>query len=153
MVDRYVQLPAHIGQSELAWKVSGNLVDHLPSLPGRAAGGHAGDTIAGEMLEHQLVEGAFDEHERQSLPDLICAIETLLTATHLDILGRGAGASGNTVQLRRMGGKEDNEAVPMAYLCQEPSQERTCLMRLTIPENGCDDKVCHQIDLGMLLRA
>lgn len=23
-------------------------------------------------------------------------------------------------------------------------------MRLTIPENGCDDKVCHQIDLGML---
>ena len=23
-------------------------------------------------------------------------------------------------------------------------------MRLTIPENGGDDKVCHQIDLGML---
>src|SRR5215472_14386912 len=26
----------------------------------------------------------------------------------------------------------------------------TCLMRLTIPENGQDDKVCHQIDMGML---
>lgn len=23
-------------------------------------------------------------------------------------------------------------------------------MRLSIAENGCDDKVCHQIDLGML---
>ncbi len=40
----------------------------------------------------------------------------------------------------------------MAYLSHETSQERTCLMRLTIPETGCDDKVCHQIDMGMLLR-
>jgi hypothetical protein len=59
----------------------------------------------------------------------------------------------NTVQIRRKGGKEDKEAGPLAYLSQETVQERTCLMRLTIPENGEDDKVCHQIDLGMLLRA
>src|SRR5262249_20677494 len=26
----------------------------------------------------------------------------------------------------------------------------TSLMRLTIPENGLEDKVCHQIDLGMV---
>ncbi len=38
----------------------------------------------------------------------------------------------------------------MAYLSHETFQERTCLMRLTIPENGEDDKVSHQIDLGML---
>jgi hypothetical protein len=49
-----------------------------------------------------------------------------------------------------MGGKEDKEAVHMAYFSHEESQERTCLMRRTIPENGWDDKVCHQIDMGML---
>src|SRR5205823_12523704 len=47
----------------------------------------------------------------------------------------------NTVQIRRKGGKEDKEAVPMAYFSHETSQERTCLMRLTIPQNGWDDKV------------
>jgi hypothetical protein len=61
-----------------------------------------------------------------------------------------SGAYPNTVQLRRKGGKEDKEAVPMAYLSHETSPERTCLMRLTILENGWDDKVCHQIDMGML---
>src|SRR5947209_681694 len=30
------------------------------------------------------------------------------------------------------------------------NQERTCLMRATIAENGLDDKVCHQIDMGLL---
>ncbi len=57
-----------------------------------------------------------------------------------------ASAAPNTVQLRRKGEKEDNEAVRLAYLSQTTVQERTCLMRLTIPENRCDDKVCQQID-------
>ena len=30
------------------------------------------------------------------------------------------------------------------------NNERTCLMRATIPENGWEDKVCHQIDMGLL---
>jgi hypothetical protein len=38
----------------------------------------------------------------------------------------------------------------MAYLCHEQCQERTCLMSLTITENEWNDKVCHQIDLGMV---
>jgi hypothetical protein len=38
----------------------------------------------------------------------------------------------------------------MAYLSHEKSERVDSLMRLTIPENGPDDKVCHQIDMGML---
>ncbi len=38
----------------------------------------------------------------------------------------------------------------MAYFSHPKAQERTCLLRLTIPENGWDDKVCHQIDMGMV---
>ena len=33
------------------------------------------------------------------------------------------------------------------------NKERTRLMIVTIPENGLEDKVCHHIDMGLVLRA
>ncbi len=33
------------------------------------------------------------------------------------------------------------------------NKERADLMLVTIPKNGLEDKVCHQVDLGLVLRA
>jgi hypothetical protein len=38
----------------------------------------------------------------------------------------------------------------MAYFSQKKVKERASLMRLTIPENGQEGKVCQDIDMGML---
>jgi hypothetical protein len=65
----------------------------------------------------------------------------------------------NTVQIRRphplgrKGKVEDKEAVQMAYskaIIKNLKTRRTCLMIVSITENGLEDKVCHQIDMGLL---
>jgi len=70
-----------------------------------------------------------------------------------EILELGTGVGMGTAQYcsnKKKGEKEDKKAVLLAYLSQEILEERICLMRASIAENGLDDKVCHQIDLGMV---
>src|SRR3989442_543225 len=66
----------------------------------------------------------------------------------------GSGVSPNTVQIRR-GDKRGRTKTKRQSRWHTQAitffnQERTCLMIVTIPENGLQDKVCQHLSLGLL---